>query len=150
MAKELTLENDRRATLSESEAYRVLSYRANVIAYLKAMVLYVAEGYQWSEAIANYVRWSEQMDLWCKMRFFGCQLEEELQEEERQVNASPQNLLAQLPDAFSYEQFLRARQRQGRHGDGKGTLRVWKSRGYIAYDEVSDLWRKCVEGLKEY
>ena len=77
---------------------------------------------------------------------FGCQLEEELQEEERQVNASPQNLLAQLPDAFSYEQFLRARQRQGRHGDGKGTLRVWKSRGYIAYDEVSSLWRKCVEG----
>ena len=142
LAKELTLENDRQATLSESEAYRVLSYRANVIAYLKAMVLYVAEGYQWSEAIADYVRWSERMDLWCKMRFFGCQLEKELQEEERQVNAAPQNLLEQLPDAFTNEQFLRLRQRQGRRGDGKGTLRVWKSRGYIAFDEVSGMWQK--------
>ena len=142
LAKELTLENDRQATLSESEAYRVLSYRANVIAYLKAMVLYVAEGYQWSEEIADYVRWSERMDLWCKMRFFGCQLEEELQEEERQVNAAPQNLLEQLPDAFTNEQFLRLRQRQGRRGDGKSTLRVWKSRGYIAFDEVSGMWQK--------
>ena len=73
---------------------------------------------------------------------FGCQLEEELQEEERQVNAAPQNLLEQLPDAFTNEQFLRLRQRQGRRGDGKSTLRVWKSRGYIAFDEVSGMWQK--------
>ena len=73
---------------------------------------------------------------------FGCQLEEELQEEERQVNAAPQNLLEQLPEAFTNEQFLRLRQRQGRRGDGKGTLRVWKSRGYIAFDEVSGMWQK--------
>ena len=145
LAEELTAENDRLATLSESEAYRVLSYRANVIAYLKGMVLYVAEGYQWSEAIADYVRWSEQMDLWCKMRFFGGQLEEELEEEDRQVSASPQNLLAQLPDEFTNEQFLRLRQRQGRQGDGKSTLRVWKSRGYIVFDEVSGMWRKRIE-----
>ena len=142
LAKELTLENDRRATLCESEAYRVLSYRANVIAYLKAMVLYVAEGYQWSEAIADYVRWSEQMDLWCKMRFFGSQLEEELQAEQQQLTASPQNLLALLPEEFTYEQFFRLRQQQGRTSDGKSTLRVWKSRGYIAYDEVSGAYRK--------
>lgn len=94
LAKELTAENDRRATLYESEAYRILSYRANVIAYLKAMVLYVAGGCKWSKDIADYVRWSEHMDLWCKMRFFGKQLEEELLAEEEQVSAAPQNLLA--------------------------------------------------------
>lgn len=142
LAKELTRENEQRATLCESEAYRVLSYRANVIAFLKAMVLYVAEGYQWSAEIADYVRWSEQMDLWCKMRFFGSQLEEELQAEERQLTASPQNLLALLPDEFTYEQFFRLRQQQGRTNDGKSTLRTWKSRGYIIFDEVSNSWRK--------
>ena len=62
-----------------------------MIAYLKAMVLYVAQGYHWSEDIAEYVRWSEQMDLWCKMRFFGTQLEEEILQEVKQINASPQN-----------------------------------------------------------
>ena len=142
LAKELTAENDRRATLYESEAYRILSYRANVIAYLKAMVLYVAQDYKWTKEIADYVRWSEQMDLWCKMRFFGSQLEEEIQAEQQQVSVAPQNLLALLPGEFTYEQYLRMRQQQGKRGDGKGTLRCWKHRGYIEYDEVTSTWRK--------
>lgn len=142
LAKELTRENDKRATLYESEAYRILSYRANVIAYLKAMVLYVAQGYHWSEDIAEYVRWSEQMDLWCKMRFFGTQLEEEILQEVKQINASPQNLLSTLPDEFTYEQFLRHRQQQGKCGDGKNTLRTWKHRGYVVYDEITKTWHK--------
>ena len=142
LAKELTRENDKRASLYESEAYRILSYRANVIAYLKAMVLYVAQGYHWSEDIAEYVRWSEQMDLWCKMRFFGTQLEEEILQEVKQINASPQNLLFTLPDEFTYEQFLRHRQQQGKCGDGKNTLRTWKHRGYVVYDEITKTWHK--------
>ena len=142
LAKELTHENDKRASLYESEAYRILSYRANVIAYLKAMVLYVAQGYHWSEDIAEYVRWSEQMDLWCKMRFFGTQLEEEILQEVKQINASPQNLLSTLPDEFTYEQFLRHRQQQGKCGDGKNTLRTWKHRGYVVYDEITKTWHK--------
>ena len=142
LAKELTRENDKRASLYESEAYRILSYRANVIAYLKAIVLYVAQGYHWSEDIAEYVRWSEQMDLWCKMRFFGTQLEEEILQEVKQINASPQNLLSTLPDEFTYEQFLRHRQQQGKCGDGKNTLRTWKHRGYVVYDEITKTWHK--------
>ena len=142
LAKELTRENDKRASLYESEAYRILSYRANVIAYLKAMVLYVAQGYHWSEDIAEYVRWSEQMDLWCKMRFFGTQLEEEILQDVKQINASPQNLLSTLPDEFTYEQFLRHRQQQGKCGDGKNTLRTWKHRGYVVYDEITKTWHK--------
>ena len=142
LAKELTMENDRRATLYESDAYRILSYRANVIAYLKAMVLYVAQDYKWTKEIADYVRWSEQMDLWCKMRFFGSQLEEEILAEQQQVSAAPQNLLALLPGEFTYEQYLRMRQQQGKRGDGKGTLRCWKHRGFVEYDEISNSWHK--------
>lgn len=149
LAKELTIENDKRASLYESEAYRVLSYRANVIAYLKGMVLYVAEGYKWSQEIEDYVRWSEQMDLWCKMRFFGRQLEEEIKAEEQQINASPKNLLSLLPSEFTYEDFLRMRQQQGRTGDGRNTLRTWKSRGYIEFDEITGSWHK-VDALSSF
>ncbi|MDY4527903.1 MAG: hypothetical protein SPE11_08345 [Parabacteroides sp.] len=149
LAKELTIENDKRASLYESEAYRVLSYRANVIAYLKGMVLYVAEGYKWSQEIEDYVRWSEQMDLWCKMRFFGRQLEEEIKSEEQQINASPKNLLSLLPSEFTYEDFLQMRQQQGRTGDGRNTLRTWKSRGYIEFDEITGSWHK-VDALSSF
>ena len=149
LAKELTIENDKRASLYESEAYRVLSYRANVIAYLKGMVLYVAEGYKWSQEIEDYVRWSEQMDLWCKMRFFGRQLEEEIKAEEQQINASPKNLLSLLPSEFTYEDFLQMRQQQGRTGDGRNTLRTWKSRGYIEFDEITQSWHK-VDALSSF
>ena len=149
LAKELTIENDKRASLYESEAYRVLSYRANVIAYRKGMVLYVAEGYKWSQEIEDYVRWSEQMDLWCKMRFFGRQLEEEIKAEEQQINASPKNLLSLLPSEFTYEDFLQMRQQQGRTGDGRNTLRTWKSRGYIEFDEITGSWHK-VDALSSF
>lgn len=83
------------------------------------------------------------MDLWCKMRFFGKQLEEEILAEEEQVSAAPQNLLALLPSEFTYDQFVSIRAMQGRRGDGKSTLRVWKHRGYIEYDEVSNTWHKA-------
>lgn len=105
--------------------------------------LYVAGGCKWSKDIADYVRWSEQMDLWCKMRFFGKQLEEEILAEEEQVSAAPQNLLALLPSEFTYDQFVSIRAMQGRRGDGKSTLRVWKHRGYIEYDEASNTWHKA-------
>ncbi|MDY6004021.1 MAG: hypothetical protein SPJ02_00525, partial [Parabacteroides sp.] len=101
-----------------------------------------AEGYKWSQEIEDYVRWSEQMDLWCKMRFFGRQLEEEIKAEEQQINASPKNLLSLLPSEFTYEDFLQMRQQQGRTGDGRNTLRTWKSRGYIEFDEITGSWHK--------
>lgn len=141
-AKKLSLdmkqENRDAARLYESEAYRVLSYRANVIAWLKGMVLYVAHGYKWSREIADFVRWCQSYNLWCKMLYFGQQLERELREEvEIQRQSGPQNLLELLPDEFTREQYHQMRQSQGRSGDGESTLRVWQNRGYIAYDEVS-------------
>ena len=141
-AKRLSLdirqENKDAAKLYESEAYRVFSYRANVIAWLKGMVLYVAHGYKWSKEIADFVRWSQQYNLWCKMLYFGQQLERELREEvEIQRQSGPQNLLELLPDEFTKEQYHQMRQQQGKSGDGESTLRSWQSRGHIVYDEVS-------------
>lgn len=141
-AKRLSLDmkqqNSDTARLYESEAYRVLSYRANVIAWLKGMVLYVAHGYSWSKEIAEFVRWSQQYNLWCKMLYFGQQLEKELREEtEIQRQSGPQNLLELLPDEFTRDQYRQMRSTQGRMGDGESTLRTWATRKYIAYDDVS-------------
>ena len=154
-AKKLSLdmkqENKDAAKLYESEAYRVFSYRANVIAWLKGMVLYVAHGYKWSKEIAQFVRWSQQYNLWCKMLYFGQQLEKELREEiEIQRQSGPQNLLSLLPDEFTKEQYYQMRQQQGKTGNGDGTLRSWLSRGYIAYDESSGRYCKTEAYKQKY
>ena len=146
-AKKLSLdirkENSDAAKLFDSEAYRVLSYRANVIAWLKGMVLYVAHGYKWSKEIADFVRWSQQYNLWCKMLYFGKQLERELREEvEMQQQSGPQNLLDMLPEEFTKEQYVQVRQSQGRSGDGAATLRQWASRKYIVRDEATGRYYK--------
>ena len=138
LALDLKQENADTARLYESEAYRVLSYRANVIAWLKGMVLYVAHGYRWDKSIAEFVRWSEQYNLWCKMLYFGTQLEKELNDEqELQRHSGPQNLLELLPDEFTREQYLQMRQQAGRPGPGDSTLRTWQTRGHIAFDETA-------------
>lgn len=143
LSLEMRKENYDAAQLYDSEAYKVLSYRANVIAWLKGMVLYVAHGYKWSKEIADFVRWSQQYNLWCKMLYFGQQLEKELREEvEIQRQSGPQNLLELLPDEFSKEQYHQMRMNQGRTGDGESTLRSWTNRGYILFDEISGRYCK--------
>ena len=143
LSLDMKQENKDAAKLYESEAYRVFSYRANVIAWLKGMVLYVAHGYKWSKEIADFVRWTQQYNLWCKMLYFGQQLEKELREEvEIQRQSGPQNLLELLSDEFTKPQYYQMRQQQGKSGSGDGTLRSWQSRGYIVYDEVSGRYVK--------
>jgi len=154
-AKRLSLdmkqENKDAAKLYESEAYRVFSYRANVIAWLKGMVLYVAHGYKWSKEIAEFVRWTQQYNLWCKMLYFGQQLERELREEiEIQRQSGPQNLLELLPDEFSKPQYYQMRQQQGKTGDGESTLRSWMKREHIIYDEVSGRYCKTEKYKVKY
>ena len=151
LSLEMKQENKDAAKLYESEAYRVFSYRANVIAWLKGMVLYVAHGYKWSKEIADFVRWTQQYNLWCKMLYFGQQLEKELREEvEIQRQSGPQNLLELLPDEFTKDQYRQMRQQQGKSGSGDGTLRSWQSRGYIAYDEVTDRYCKTEKYKVKY
>ena len=150
-AKKLSLdirkENADAARLYESEAYRVLSYRANVIAWLKGMVLYVAHGYRWDKTMADFVRWSEQYNLWCKMLYFGKQLEHELREEQEiQRQSGPRNLLELLPDEFTRDEYRLMRQSEGREGNGDSTLRSWQTRGHIAFDETTNRYVK-IKGL---
>ena len=151
LALDMKQENKDAAKLYDSEAYRVLSYRANVIAWLKGMVLYVAHGYKWSKEIADFVRWSQSYNLWCKMLYFGQQLEKELREEvEIQRQSGPQNLLELLPDEFTKEQYSQMRQQQGKAGSGDSTLRSWMCRGYIVFDEVSGRYCKTPEYKQKY
>ena len=137
MALQIRKENIDAARLYDSEAYRVLSDRANVIAWLKGMLLYVADGCQWDKTIADFVRWTQQYNLWCKMLYFGQQLELELNQEiEIQRQYGPQNLLELLPDEFTRQQYYQMRISQGRSADGDATLRKWVSRGYIDFDDT--------------
>ena len=144
----LDMKHDNRemAHLYDSKAYRVFSYRANVIAWLKGMVLYVAHGYKWSKEIADFVRWTQQYNLWCKLLYFGQQLEHELNNETvMQQQIAPQNLLNLLPDEFTREEYLQMRQSQGRDGDGNTTLRTWTNRKYIIFDDTVGRYCKTID-----
>lgn len=151
LALEIKQENRDTARLYESEAYRVLSYRANVIAWLKGMVLYVAHGYKWSKEIADFVRWSEQYNLWCKMLYFGAQLEKELRDEiDIQRQSGPQNLLELLPDEFTREEYYQMRKLNGKQGTGDSTLRSWITRGHVALDDITGRYCKTQEYKRKY
>jgi hypothetical protein len=142
--------------LSQSRVYENLSYRANVIAYLKAMVLYVAQGERWDKRTEDFIRWSLHYDLWCKMHFFGNEIE--MAENAHYASSSkpgPQNLLDLLPDIFTREEAQQMRQKMGlQRGNLKLMLSNWKQRGYIELhgEEKSkaELMRQCYAKTKWY
>ena len=144
------------ARLSESRVYENLSFRANVIAYLKAMVLYVAHGEKWDKTMEDFIRWSLQYDLWCKMQFFGEAIEQVECSASVARNKGPQNLLDLLPDTFTRAQAGQMRSEQGiRRGSLKLMLGNWKHRGYIELvtdsEEVSlQVFRKTEQYLKAH
>ena len=132
LAKKLQEECAEFARLSQDETYWNLSHRAIVIAWLKACVLYVANGCQWEKTIEDFVRWSLQYDLWCKMQFFGEDIEKANQESERIGTRGPQNMLELLPDEFTLEDAKQVRIRCGK--DAKKALsmvRNWVNRKYV-------------------
>ena len=132
LALKLKDENAEFARLSQDRTFENLSFRANVIAYLKACVLYVANGCKWEPEIGEFIRWSEQYDLYCKMRFFGDMIAKENFTAERSSKRGPQNLLQILPDNFTAAQLLAIRLEHGL--DAKGTdmmIRQWLHRNYI-------------------
>ena len=158
LAKKLKEENAEFARLSQSRVYENLSFRANVIAYLKAMVLFVAHGGVWDKTMEDFVRWSLQYDMWCKMKFFGDAIENEECGIQEGTRKGPQNLLELLPDAFTREEAGRLRQRMGiRRGSLKLMLSNWKHRGYIELEKESpgddigqQIFRKTEAYLKKY
>ena len=134
LAKKLKEENAEFARLSQSRVYENLSFRANVIAYLKAMVLFVAQGGVWDKVTEDFIRWSLKYDMWCKMHFFGEAIEEVECGGSYRSNkkTGPQNLLDLLPDVFTREE---AQQMRIRHGITQSNVSImlgsWKKRKYI-------------------
>ncbi len=131
LAHETMEENAEFARLSQSRVFENLSFRGNVIAWLKGCLLYVANGYKWDKTIEDFVRWSLQYDLWCKMQFFGEAIEN-ADSIDNKPHKGPRNLLDMLPDEFTKQDAINLRRQQGM--DVKGTTRmlsVWKNRGYI-------------------
>ena len=132
LAKKLKEENAEFARLSQSRVYENLSFRANVIAYLKAMVLFVAQGGVWDKVTEDFIRWSLKYDMYCKMHFFGDAIENQEMGFSYTPNKGPRNLLDLLPDTFSRDEAGQMRHRQGiRRGSLKAMLSNWKQRGYI-------------------
>ena len=150
LAQKLKEENADFARMSQDRVYENLSFRANVIAYLKACVLYVANGCQWESEIEEFVRWSEQYDLYCKMRFFRDAIVKSEQEGVKSSKRGPSNMLQLLPNEFSFQQAEQLRSDLGL--DTKGTRRMiatWVFRKYIVKVEAGELYRKLCFLKKE-
>ena len=132
LAMKLKDENAEFSRLSQNRIYENFTFRGNVIGYLKACVLYVANGFRWEPEIEEFIRWSEQYDLYCKMRFFEDGIKTASMSAEKSTSHGPSNLLQQLPDEFMYQQAVEIRQKNGLSADGtKNMLYAWVHRGYI-------------------
>lgn len=145
LAKKLVEENAEFARLSQNYVFENLSFRANVIAYLKACVLYVANGMKWEKSIEEFIRWSERYDLWCKLKLFGQMIYDADGEQDkvsRTAPNGPKNLLTLLPDSFTEDDYVKVRRSQGFDNDDrkriKDALKQWVHRGYVARMESGD------------
>ncbi len=138
LAKKLVEENAEFARLSQNYVFENLSFRANVIAYLKACVLYVANGMKWEKSIEDFIRWSERYDLWCKLKLFGQMIYDADGEQDklsRTAPTGPKNLLTLLPDEFTEEDYVKVRRAQGFDDENskriRSALSQWVHRGYV-------------------
>ena len=145
LARKLMEENAEFARLSQNYVFENLSFRANVIAYLKACVLYVANGMKWEKPIEDFVRWSERYDLWCKLKLFGQMIYDADGEQDkvsRTAPNGPKNLLSLLPDEFTIDDYVKVRRAQGFDNDNAKRIRdaihQWVHRGYVAKVEGAD------------
>ena len=138
LAKKLNEECAEFSRLSQSRTYENFTFRANVIAYLKACVLFVANDYKWDKTCEDFIRWSLNYDLWCKMQFFGDAIEQANNVAERRNTRGPRNLLEMLPDTFTIEDAKRVRRQQGLYAENAiKMVRNWKSRNYVY--QISDI-----------
>ena len=143
LAKKLVEENAEFARLSQNYVFENLSFRANVIAYLKACVLYVANGCRWEKSIEDFIRWSERYDLWCKLRLFGQMIydaDNDRSDQPKTAPRGPKNLLEMLPDEFTLDDYLKLRVAEGYDGDNvkkaRMAIRQWMHRGYVVQKEA--------------
>ena len=139
LAEVLKNENAEFSRTSQNRIFENFSFRANVIAYLKACVLYVANGYRWEPEIEDFIRWSERYDLYCKMRFFGDMIAKEASTAEKSSKRGPENILQLLPDVFTEPQLEAIRLEHGLKAQGcKNVIKQWIFRKYIVRMESED------------
>ena len=164
LARKLVEENAEFSRLSQNFVFENLSFRANVIAYLKACVLYVANGMKWEASIEDFIRWSERYDLWCKLKLFGQMIydaDTDRADLPKTAPHGPKNLLEQLPDEFTMEDYIKLRRQEGYEDDNNRRVNIalnqWVHRGYVVrignqegdYDyNYSSIFRK-LKFLKE-
>ena len=144
LAEQMRDEHAEEARLSQNRVYENLSFRANVIAYLKACVLYVANGGKWDKPMEEFVRWSFEYDMWCKMEFFGDAIARAMSEDTSETRKHPgrKNLLTLLPDEFTLQEAVRVRQSVGLDAEGtRNMLSQWAHRNYITI-LTNDNYRK--------
>lgn len=147
LVEEMLAENNDKFVLSEDEARLQLSYRSVAIAFKKVMVLYLMNGGRWEKAFDDFFRWSVRYDLWCKMRFFGNQLAQGIEEETKNLSTGPQNMLELLPDRFTRDELESLRRTLGKNSNPSHTIATWKSRGLIGLDEVTGKYFKTKKYL---
>ena len=148
LAKVLKDENAEFSRLSQDRVYENLSFRANVIGYLKACVLYVANGYKWEPEIADFIRWSERYDLYCKMRFFGDAIKKAMREGDQESKKGPSSILEFLPEKFNYQQVESLRLKNDMNAKGTAKmLRNWIRRGYIEIEESDSVTQKLSDSV---
>ena len=148
LAEVLKDENAEFSRLSQDRVYENLSFRANVIGYLKACVLYVANGYQWEPEIEDFIRWSERYDLYCKMRFFGDAIKKAERDGDQESKKGPASILAFLPEKFSYQQVESLRLKNDMNAKGTAKmLRNWLHRGYIEKEESDSVTQKLSDSV---
>lgn len=150
MAERIMEENADLAELSDDDIFEILSFRANRIAYDKAMLLFIAHGYQWSREIADFCRWSEQYDMWCKLHFYGQQMREQSYQEQMPAVFGPQNMLELLPDRFSKQDLSAVHRAQGRDGNVMQLIYTWTNRGYIEQDQSTQEYIKTPKYLEKH
>lgn len=150
MAERIMEENADLAELSDDDVFETLSFRANRIAYDKAMLLFIAQGYQWTKDIADFCRWSEQYDLWCKLHFYGEQMREETLREQLPAICGPQNMLELLPDRFGKQDLSAVHRAQGRDGNVMQLIYTWTNRGYIEQDQATMEYIKTPKYLSKH
>ena len=139
LAEVLKNENAEFSRTSQNRIFENFSFRANVIAYLKACVLYVANGYRWEPEIEDFIRWSERYDLYCKMRFFGDMIAKEASTAEKSSKRGPENILQLLPDVFTEPQLEAIRLEHGLKAQGcKNVIKQWIYRKYIVRLDAED------------
>ena len=150
LAAAMIEENRQYAALADDDAYRELSYRASTSAFKRAMILYLLNGQKWSREIEDFIRWSYNYDMWCKMWIFGEKMRKAIEQDRAVIMPGRRNLMEFLKDTFTLEDLNIVRRAQGMNGDGKMQLRKWLSRGYCTFNPITQQYTKSEQFLSTH